>query len=76
MVNTDPMRHPFTASFEPLGGAEEPHDGAPPPADPAAGDETGPAEENLPSYPHQSDRSDQGLADRLRVDPGRGDVKG
>jgi len=84
MVDTDPAQHPFTAGYGPLGGgAGDPDDGAPTPVDPAAEDEADPAAEdeadpaanNPPALPQQG-RSDRDFADRLRVDPARGDAKG
>jgi fatty-acid peroxygenase len=63
MVDPDPMRHPFTTGYEPLGGgAGAPHDSAPPPPQEAPADNVG-----IP---------DHEFADRLRVDPDRGEVTG
>ena len=78
MAGTDPINHPFTAGHEPLGGgAGDPQDGAPPPAEAAVKDEAGiSGTENPPTRPANPGRSDQDLADRLWVDPDRGDVKG
>jgi hypothetical protein len=78
MTGTDPIKHPFTAGYEPLGGgAGDPQDGAPTPTEAAVEDEAGTsAAENPPTRATSPVRSDQDLADRLRVDPDRGDVKG
>jgi hypothetical protein len=63
MVDPDPMRHPFTTGYEPLGGgAGAPHDSAPPPPQEAPADNVG-----IP---------DHEFADRLPVDPDRGEVTG
>jgi hypothetical protein len=76
MVDTDPAQHPFTAGYGPLGGgAGDPDDGAPTPVDPAAEDEADPAANNPPALPQQGG-SERDFADRLRVDPARGDAKG
>jgi fatty-acid peroxygenase len=77
MVHPDPVRHPFTAGYEPLGGgAGDPQDGAPPPLEAAPEDDAGiPAAENPPTR-QTPPGSDRDLADRLQVDPDRGDAKG
>jgi hypothetical protein len=78
MIGTDPIKHPFTAGYEPLGGgAGDPYDAAPTPTEADVEDEAGiSAAENPPTRATSTVRSDQDLADRLRVDPDRGDVKG
>jgi hypothetical protein len=73
MVDTDPLRHPFTASYNAPGGGARNQDS---PAAPDADEGADPVTENRATRRPQPDRSDDDLADRLRVDPDRGDVKG
>jgi hypothetical protein len=79
MVDTDPSRHPFTAGYEPLGGgAGDPLDGAPPPAETASGaDQASPAAADPPLTQQRPTHSaDHDFAERLRVDPERDGTKG
>jgi hypothetical protein len=70
MVDTDPLRHPFTASYDAPGGGARNQD------NPAVDEGADAVTENPAPRRPQPDRSDDDLVDRLRVDPDRGDVKG
>jgi hypothetical protein len=78
MVDTDPLRHPFTAGYQPLGGgAGDPLDGAPTPGEAAGQDHTDPTADTPPATPRPAPGpGDHDFADRLLVDPDRGDTKG
>jgi hypothetical protein len=79
MADTDPVRHPFTAGYEPLGGgAGDPLDGASPPGGTAAGaDQARPAADDPPmTHQRPPGPADHDFAERLQVDPQRGDAKG